>query len=268
MKKHNYVFELIEDCKGLTRKEMCEREKYWIAHYQTYGDKNKGYNLTPGGDGAAEGIHNNSAKLNEEQIKEVYDLLINHLEIYIYEIAQKYNISVEAISDINNGRRYINPLLNYPLRPAPTPKVESGIKNHLAKIKSEKVIQELIEDLKHSELTLQELAKVYNLSYATISNINRGLRYYNKELNYPIRKVTRNFVLSPSQQEEVAYQLIHSNKPIAEIAKDYGVSVDTIYRINRGKRQLKKNYIYPLRANQKSNKAVSTILVSEEQSSY
>ena len=95
---------------------MADKEKYWIKYYDTFNNKEKGYNLTPGGDGAAVGIYNAAAKLNEQTLSEVYDLLINHLELYIYEIASKYNISSEAISEINVGKRYYNEFLQYPLR--------------------------------------------------------------------------------------------------------------------------------------------------------
>lgn len=46
-KEHFYI-EQIEECSSDI---LSEKEKYWIKYYQTYEDKDKGYNLTPGGDG-------------------------------------------------------------------------------------------------------------------------------------------------------------------------------------------------------------------------
>lgn len=133
MRKYDYTIEILEDCKSLSRREMAQREKYWIRYYDTFNNKEKGYNLTPGGDGAAEGIYNSSAKLNEKTLSEIYDLLINHSELYIYEIALKYKISAEAVSKINSGKRYYNLFLNYPLRCPPKPKGPGfGINNHSA----------------------------------------------------------------------------------------------------------------------------------------
>ena len=88
MRNHSYVFEVIEELPTINRKQLIEREKYWIDFYETYKDKTKGYNLTPGGDGFGSGINNPSAKLNEKQLAEVYDKLLNDKSLYIYEIAQ------------------------------------------------------------------------------------------------------------------------------------------------------------------------------------
>lgn len=42
----NFVFHIIENC---TIEQLNERETYWISYYNTYKDKPKGWNLTPGG---------------------------------------------------------------------------------------------------------------------------------------------------------------------------------------------------------------------------
>lgn len=42
----NFTFEIIETCEP---KELCDKERFWIAYYNTFEDKHH-YNETPGGD--------------------------------------------------------------------------------------------------------------------------------------------------------------------------------------------------------------------------
>lgn len=58
---------------------------------------------------------NNSAKLNQKKLDELVKDLIDNI-IFIKDLAEKYNLSAEAISDINQGKRYYNENLIYPLR--------------------------------------------------------------------------------------------------------------------------------------------------------
>lgn len=206
MRKHEYFFELLEDCSEMSRAELQEREKYWIKYYNTYENKDNGYNLTPGGEGASEGIANLSAKLNKETLEQVYDKLINQPEKYIYEIAKEYNISSEAISQINCGKRYYNPSLSYPLREPPPPKVAPGVSHHRSSF-TEKTFSELIEDLKDMQLTFDELGEKYGVCYTTISLINNGKRYYDPSLSYPIRK-------NPCKKKIKKLMMIHYQKYI------------------------------------------------------
>lgn len=258
MNTHNYYFELLENCNNLSRKELCEREKYWIKYYETT-NKEKGYNLTLGGDGGSPGCFNSSSKFNEQQINEIYDLLINHPEIYIYQIAEKFKISPEAISNINLGNRYFNKELNYPLRKRPNVPVESGCKNHLAKF-DEKTLENIIKDLKHSSLTLEKLAKKYECSYATIQFINSGERYFNKEISYPIRKEKRSLKLSYEQIAEVYYDLLYTKESLKKIGSKFNVCQDVIINLNKGKTFQREVFEYPLRENIEFNQeVVSTI---------
>lgn len=60
--KENFTIELIEEC---PQEQANEKERYWIKFYNSYEDKTKGYNLTPGGDGRA---------LSDEQINKILSL--------------------------------------------------------------------------------------------------------------------------------------------------------------------------------------------------
>ena len=245
--KNVEVLELIDSS---NRVLMQEREKYWIDYYHTYLTQEKGYNLTPGGDGASLGIHNSSAKLKQEQLEQVYDLLINS-DYYIYQIAELFFISSEAISKINVGKSYYNEKLAYPLRTDTKFKkghfVEKGVNNHLSKLKEEQ-INEIYILLKTSNLSLREIAKQYEVSYSVISAINRGLRYNKPNYSYPVRKENRgNMKIDEETLKLIINDIANSKDSLTKIAKKYFVSKDTIYRINKGENYFKEDITYPIR---------------------
>ena len=51
MKHKTKDIEIIEYIDENDRELLKEREIYWIAYYNSYLDRTKGYNMTPGGDG-------------------------------------------------------------------------------------------------------------------------------------------------------------------------------------------------------------------------
>lgn len=57
-----FTYEVLEECK---LEELDEREKYWIAYYNTY--KGLGYNCNEGG-GTSHGENNGNAKITEEDV--------------------------------------------------------------------------------------------------------------------------------------------------------------------------------------------------------
>lgn len=59
---------------------MREREKYWINYFHS-NEKEFGYNVSEGGDGADSGSLNHEAKFTEEEILSIYDELQNNLDI-------------------------------------------------------------------------------------------------------------------------------------------------------------------------------------------
>lgn len=241
--------EILERIDKADTQKMNEREQYWIAYYNTFKDKTKGYNLTPGGDGAAYGIDNPSAKLDNQQLNKIYDLLINHKELYIYQIAERYNISPETISEINLGNRYTNLSFTYPLREPPKMKVGKGLDNHLTKFTEESLSEIYNLLINDNTLSLRNIAEKFNVSYGTISNINRGLRYRKEGYIYPLRKKNKNanFKLSDNEIEEI-YNLLKNTKiSMKKIGEQFEVSQDTIIRINKGINYTKDNYIYPIR---------------------
>lgn len=245
--KYNFIIELLEQCQSESRQELNKKERFWIKKLNTY-NKNYGYNLTIGGDGAQEGYYNLSAKFNKQQIQEIYDLLINRTDLYIYEIAAKYNISPESLSDINNGKRYYNSNLTYPLRSIHhIPINKPGTESNVAKFNKQQ-IQQIYLLLKNSNKTFQQIAKEYNTCYAVISNINRGITYKNDKITYPIRiKKIKTCKLSEEQIDQIINLLINTKISISEIGKIFQVSPTTIGRIRDGKSRKRENLKYPLR---------------------
>ena len=84
---------------------MREREKYWISFYKS-NQREYGYNISEGGDGASSGSHNHEAKFTEEEIQAIYEELKNNLALTMQEIANKYGVHMGTLSHINNGNSY------------------------------------------------------------------------------------------------------------------------------------------------------------------
>lgn len=63
----NFIFEIIEQC---SIKELDEKERYWIAYYNSY---HNGYNRTPGG-GSLRGEEHPRAILTEQEVWSIREL--------------------------------------------------------------------------------------------------------------------------------------------------------------------------------------------------
>lgn len=226
-----------------------EREKYWIDYYKSFLPEN-GYNLTLGGDGASPGIFNNSAKLNQEKLNELIKDLIDNV-IFIKVLSKKYGLSAEAISDINQGKRYYNKNLSYPLRKdtkftSEQMKNITGVNKGSSKFSLEE-ITEIVDLLKNSSFSFKEIAKQFNCSYATISNINNGKHYPDISNSYPIRKKRKATKLSKEDIAKICDLIQNTNISFVKIAKDFNISDSTVGRINSGKYHFDENKEYPLR---------------------
>ena len=97
----NFSFEVLEEC---LRSDLNQKEKYWVAKYDTYFN---GYNQTLGGDG---GI----VAPKEKIIGVITDLKTT--DLYHREIAEKWEISIEMVQGINTGRYWYQDQEVYPLQ--------------------------------------------------------------------------------------------------------------------------------------------------------
>ena len=176
-----YEFEVLEILMEASRELLLQREEYWILYYHT-DDRNNGYNLTPGGNGYMS-FYNPNAKFNYSDLEEIKWLLINS-SYSEKKIAQIFNCSEAAIQRINCGKTYYNPQWDYPIRKNKTS--QAGEKNHNAYF-SNKDIENIYQDLQDMNLSCSVIAKKHNCALSTISAINRGISYKQKNWQYPIR---------------------------------------------------------------------------------
>lgn len=168
--EEEYELIILED--NLLKEELNEREKYWIAFYDTYFN---GYNQSTGGSNPVKPI------FTEDKIDLVIDMLRD--ESYSYQdIINKTGISMTHIYNINTGKRRKRDNLNYPIRESNT-KGTKGLKL------SPEECKEVHQLLKDTRLSIEEIAEMYSCEKTTISRINRGLTksYLLENWTYPIR---------------------------------------------------------------------------------
>lgn len=119
---------------------------------------------------------------------------------------------------------------------------------------NEEEIDKVIDLLKNSTLSFQEIANECQISLTHVYNINTGNRRKRDDIHYPIRshlaKGTRGIKFSQKECEEIHQFIInHPKTTFKEIAKKYNCSDWTIRQINKGETQTYKleKYNYPLR---------------------
>ena len=100
----NFSFVVLEET---SIENLDNREKHWIEQYCSH-NKEKGYNLTDGGDSATFTI------LTHEQVDEIKLLLETNMPQQ--DIADKYNVSQRSISMINTGETWSEQDRTYPIR--------------------------------------------------------------------------------------------------------------------------------------------------------
>ena len=101
-------FEILECAKDLSL--LDEREKYWIEYYDST-NKEKGYNITKGGDVSGKrGVDNINAAFNEQSLQQVIEELKNPY-FSLLDIANHFNVDRETIRRINEGISYMIILL-------------------------------------------------------------------------------------------------------------------------------------------------------------
>lgn len=111
--KENFLYEIIEKC---DKNILNEREKYWIEYYKS-NKKENGYNLSDGGNNIYTKHLNNSSNITskKQRVNEIKELLLNS-KMSIQEIARRYNITVESVTNINRGHSWFQEDINYPIR--------------------------------------------------------------------------------------------------------------------------------------------------------
>ena len=172
-------------------------------------------------------------KITEEEFLELKQDLKNGLPLQ--DIANKFNISKDYLSDINHGRKRKQDNENYPLH---NYEEDTNL--------TDEQISEILNLIANTKLSLKEIGKKYNRSKSTITAINTGDRYRREGIEYPIRKNKRVF-LKEEQILEIYNYLINSTLSLKEIREKYNIGEITLYYINTGYTHKHEGYEYPLR---------------------
>lgn len=217
----NFQIDILE--KGYTNdiNIINEKEQYWVEKMNSYCGNGQGYNSDHGGCNK-----NHSKKLTDEQIIEIKNKLKQGISFI--DIEKEYNISSSFISSINHGNYFYDDRESYPLSKY---------------YKEDKDYDELIDLLLNSSLTLSDIAKQLNISYATIKKINAGTLRKGLYPDYPIRKITANEQRA-NKIKDLLLTTTYTNKEIAKIVNS---SEETVRRINIGQTFKDNNLSYPLR---------------------
>lgn len=247
MKHKTKDIEIIEYIDENDRELLKEREIYWIAYYNSYLDRTKGYNMTPGGDGVLKGIYNNASYISQQDLEQIINLLQNS-DLTYDDIADITNSSKSIIQHINLGIHYRDNKITYPIRKKRKEHYELNNK-HSAFFDKQEELLNLIQDLKNNQLSYKELEEKYNIKTTTLSLINQGKKYKQDNEIYPLRKSKTSLkrIFSKDELELIKNLLNNSNKSMTEIGKILSCDRKIISDINNGIRQRQDNWSYPLR---------------------
>lgn len=244
-------FDIIEEISPENINLSREREIYWIKFYNST-NKEKGYNISSGGDGAGLGSENPQAKFTEEQIQEIYKELKENLNTSMEDIAKKHNISISTLSNINQGHSYFHSAVKYPIRDSKQSKIIiSGTKNYNSNLNKEELSQ-IVELLQNkNSMSMVEIANKFNVGPTVIQNINNGKTYLNKSLLYPLRKSHKTGArkLTNEQVQQIIQEIKDNPKEsLASISRRLDISSQkTVSAINCGTIYKQKEEQYPIR---------------------
>lgn len=252
MREYNFLidaFEILEIVNDLNI--LDERERYWIQYFHTYIKDGNGYNKTKGGDASGKrGVENCNAAFTQSQLDEIIDLLLNHTELSLIDIANKYNVNQNTILHISTGRTYVNPKLQYPLRHNNhDASCKNQVSDYFTSIDS---LLELKEDLLYRwDLMIEgDINKKYNIPISILRDINQGRLFADiGEYDYPIRKknIRNTHNITQKEVQEILNLLQNTSLTMEQIGKQYNFSRGTIRKINNGEAYIIKNYPYPAR---------------------
>lgn len=103
--------------------------------------------------------------------------------------------------------------------------------------------------LKETNLSFREIAKQLGLkNIYSISEINRGKIFIEKDIKYPIRKTITHKKVTKELFDNIMNQIINTNDSWNKICKDNNTNITLVNKINLGKHKFSdKNLSYPLR---------------------
>lgn len=242
--RENFSLELIED--NIPFNKLDEKEKFYIDFFDSFYTTGKGYNLTQGGQWGS-----GTQKLTISQSKEIKNLIIN-TQMTLQEIADKYNVTIYCISDINRGKSFHEDDIKYPLRLAPQ-------KSHI----DENKINIILDMIINTDMTWKEIALATNINEYTVGAINNGKNSWCPlDLKYPLRKSiqknTFNNKLNEQTVKQICYKLCFTNTTIENIGKEFDVAKNTVGDISRGLtwKNITQQFKCPIRKNKLENQKI------------
>lgn len=127
------------------------------------------------------------------------------------------------------------------------PPLYKGNEHPNVKISEEDVIK-LKKDLAETQIPFSQLAHKYQISKKQILRINQGISRATLTENYPIRKTPNiNGKLTEEDVDDIIEILKYTYRFNGDIAREYGVEVHTISKINTGESHHRNNIQYPIR---------------------
>ena len=220
--KENFDFSIIEEC---DISALDEREQYWIKHYNSY---EKGYNQTRVGSGSSD----TAQQIPLEKIKEIYKLLISST-LSQKEIAEMYNVGMDTISEINQGRTRIQPGYNFPLR--------NNKKEPKVKVKFSLSKEELIKDFIELK-SFSAIGKKYGVTAHPVRDVAKLYGYNAEKLKkeFLVKKETRNS--RPIVQMDLNGKILQEFP--STFAAGQQIHDEHIKQVCDGKRKTSKGFIY------------------------
>ena len=178
-------------------------------------------------------------------------------EKVLYKAMRKYGINnfsfevIEETEDYNEREKYwidyydsFNNGYNMTIG-GDEPPIFYG-ENHPQATHSLDEINNIIELLRNTSLSIEEIAKQTCYNTTSINRINKGELWKNEELDYPIRKeITHQW--KRERAIKIIYDLKHTSLTQREIAEKYGVARTAVTAINRGVNCRVENENYPIR---------------------
>lgn len=240
----NFEFEILEEIPDeFGREYLNEREIFFISYYKSLVDEN-GYNLTKGGEGYSKGplTFEEQVQLSKifdiEQVKDIQSMLLDGYEYF--EIMSKYpQLTDSFLSNINLGWNFKRDDLSYPL---------ATLHTKFSRETKQKIIKDIQEGCQYRDISTK-----YGISVGYISMINKGQKWFNEALTYPLCKKGCS---DGAWSKDAKYDLIFSNLTHAEIAAKYGKAKSTITAFNAGRNRRDSRLLYPLRQYKKQNQEI------------
>ena len=242
--RENFSLELVEE--NIPFDKLDEKEKFYIDFFDSFYTTGKGYNLTQGGQWGS-----GTQKLTFSQVKKIRELILN-TQMTLQEIANKYNVTIYCISDINRGKSFHDDTIKYPLRPSPQ---KSEIDDNKINI--------ILDMIINTSMTWKEIALATNTNEYTIGAINNGKNSWcPSDLKYPLRKPnqknTFNNKINEQIVKQICYKLCFTNITIENIGKEFGIAKNTVSDISRGLtwKNITQQFKCPIRKNKLENQKI------------